>query len=78
MTPSTLVISGGGRFVPAYFVSARESLRTVADVDAEIDRNKRFMASAANGARRAHFESRVKFLTKLRGEVATPTLFACV
>lgn len=75
MTPSTLV--PGHRPVPSdYFASARANLHNLADVDAEIDRNRRFMAGAANEHRRAHFEARVKFLSKLRGEVATPELFA--
>lgn len=70
MTPATLV--------PAYCVTARQQLTTVADVDAEIDRCRRFSASAYNAARRAHWQSRLKFLTQLRGEVATPELFPCV
>lgn len=75
MTPSTLV-PAGGRDVPDYVISARQHLTTVADVDAEIDRCKRFSASAHNAARRAHWQSRLRFLTQLRGEVATPELFA--
>lgn len=61
-----------------YELAARESLTTVADVDAEIDRCRRFRAGAANDSRRNHYEARLRFLTKLRGEVATPQLFACV
>lgn len=61
-----------------YEINARQSLTTPALVDAEIDRCRRFRASAANDARRNHYEARLRFLTKLRGEVATPELFACV
>ena len=67
MTPSTLV--------PAYQHSARQHLTTVELVDVELNRCIRYRAGAANEQRRAHFDARVKFLTRLRGEVATPDLF---